>query len=209
MADEMIWDRNAKSSAVVRLKGQHVYILDVQDRILQTYILRDMLREEELWIDAFQRQPDCTLPEQVLQHGRNGWANFAELGLLVKPSYKPEALIQATEEALLAKLQGTEGVATDVAAAGAGEPPSLSEGQGPAGEHSDQYYLEYYASQADITALREEMEAAHAEIWNKLEAMADMVTTIHQKICPEERGVHLLRPLQISGLRLHKGLRLR
>ena len=55
------WDWNARSSAVVRLEGRHVYIRDAQDRTLQTYTLREILREEELWVDAFQHQSDCTL----------------------------------------------------------------------------------------------------------------------------------------------------
>ena len=84
------WDQNARINSITRLEGRTVYVLDGQGRTVRNYCLRDILREEALWYEAFQRQPDCTLQEQKLQHGRNRWVNFAMLTPLVKPSFKPE-----------------------------------------------------------------------------------------------------------------------
>ena len=81
-----------------------------------------------------------------------------------------------------------EGGAADPAQAGAGPPPPMPEGQGAAGEGHDAYYAKYWATQGDLHALREELDAAHADIYHKLEKIEAMVTQIHQKLCPGEIG---------------------
>ena len=82
-----------------------------------------------------------------------------------------------------------EGGAANSAPAGAGPPPLMPEGQGSAGKANDPYYADYWATQGDLHALREEMDAAHADIYSKLEKIGAMVTQIHQKLCPGEIGI--------------------
>ena len=191
------WDQNARIDSITRLEGRTVYVLDGQGRTVRNYCLRDILREESLWYEAFQRGPDCTLQEQTLQHGRNRWVNFATLTPLVKPSFKPDTPVPATEDALLEKLGSVEGGAAGPPA-GAGPAPPTAEGSGAAKDGQD-YYGDWWATSADLHSVREELDNGHADIYQKLEkieAMAQklekieaMVLQLHGKFFPGGVGV--------------------
>ena len=106
----------------------------------------------------------------------------------MKPSYKPEAPIPATEDALLEKMRTNKGGAAEPQA-GAGPPPPMPEGPGAAGKGQDSYYGDYWATQGDLHTLREEIDAAHADLYHKLERIEAMVLQLHQKFCPGELSV--------------------
>ena len=188
------WDTHARINSITRLDGRTIYVLDGQGRTVRNYCLRDVLREEALWYEAFQRQPDCTLQEQKLQHGRNRWVNFAMLTPLVKPSFKPDTPIPATEDALLEKLSSVDGGVAGPSA-GAGPAPPTAEGSGAADDGQD-YYGDGWATSADLHSVREELDSGHADIYQKIEAMAQklekieaMVLQLHGKFFPGGVGV--------------------
>ena len=188
------WDTHARITSITRLDGRTIYVLDGQGRSVRNYGLRDVLREEALWYEAFQHQQDCTIQEQKLQHGRNRWVNFAGLTPLVKPSFKPETPIPATEDALMEKLSSVDGGVAGPSA-GAGPAPPTAEGSGTAYDGQD-YYGDGWATSADLHSVREELDSGHADIYQKIEAMDQrlekieaLVLQLHRKFFPGGVGV--------------------